>query len=242
VERRRDLDRLANGHLLLAVAIDGPLTRELQPVSRYRSAEALLSRGALQKRGKPGQTNSPVGQQLHLHATSLAKLVLEIASLAPAQHHEPIHERCVVEAFPNMFLAAGIAEADLPALKRDASDRYWGALMARSRLEQLFTFLLPGRMLASDLATCTHHEDRAAVTCALSALSVVSKCHVAAGDACDGDIVLPPPAWWGPSSTCGLPWIERCLRANLLSVRQNQRRRPNHDAARIANHWGEWRL
>lgn len=36
-----------------AVAIDGPLTRGLRHVPHYRAAEALLSRGVFQLRGKP---------------------------------------------------------------------------------------------------------------------------------------------------------------------------------------------
>jgi hypothetical protein len=62
---------------LAAVALDGPLTHGLRRISKYRLAEALLSRGVFQRRGKPGATNSPVGRQLHLHATQLAELLLE---------------------------------------------------------------------------------------------------------------------------------------------------------------------
>jgi hypothetical protein len=96
---------------LAAVAIDGPLTRGLRRVTNYRVADALLSGGAFQKRGKPGQTSSPVGQKLHDHATRLAELVLECAarevfSIAPAAHIEPIHETALVESFPNLFLGA----------------------------------------------------------------------------------------------------------------------------------------
>ena len=65
---------------LAAVAIDGPLTRGLRIVPHYRSAEALLSRGVFQKRGKPGQTSSPTGQTLHWHATQLANIVLSEAA------------------------------------------------------------------------------------------------------------------------------------------------------------------
>jgi len=54
---------------LAAVAIDGPLTRGLRIVPHYRVADALLSHGVFQKRGKPGQTSSPIGQKLHQHAT-----------------------------------------------------------------------------------------------------------------------------------------------------------------------------
>ena len=61
---------LGSDRSLAAVAIDGPLAPALRTVTRYRAAEALLSKGCLQQRGKPGQTSSPVGQRLHSHATS----------------------------------------------------------------------------------------------------------------------------------------------------------------------------
>src|SRR5438105_1458510 len=64
---------------LAAMAIDGPLTRGLRIVSHYTAADALLSRGVFQKRGKQGQTSSPTGQKLHRHASQLATLVLDEA-------------------------------------------------------------------------------------------------------------------------------------------------------------------
>jgi hypothetical protein len=62
-DRRRALDDLLAGELsALTVALDGPLTRGLKLVRHYRSADALLSQGVFQTRGKPGQTSSPTGQ------------------------------------------------------------------------------------------------------------------------------------------------------------------------------------
>ena len=87
-----------------AVAVDGPLTNDLRLVTHYRAAEAILSRGVLQTRGKPGQTSSPVGQRLHQHATALARLALDSTDVMAATHPEPIHSKAVVEAFPNMSM------------------------------------------------------------------------------------------------------------------------------------------
>ena len=79
-ERWEDLRSLVpKGTSLAGVGIDGPLARDLKKVNdRYRSADALLSRGHFQRRGKPGPTNSPTGQDLHTHATKLAKLVISL--------------------------------------------------------------------------------------------------------------------------------------------------------------------
>ena len=124
-ERNRALANLHVSGEVSAVAVDGPLTRGLEIVPHYRAAEAILSRGVLQKRGKPRQTSSPVGQQLHRHATELARLALDSVDVSAATHGQPIHDNAVVEAFPNMYLAALVPESDIPSLFRDASDRYW---------------------------------------------------------------------------------------------------------------------
>ena len=102
--RFRALSELVPSSGLDGVAIDGPLTSGLRIVSHYRAAEAILSGGVLQKRGKPGQTSSPVGQNLHRHATHLAALVRYSVRVHRAKHCEPIHQCCIVEAFPNAFL------------------------------------------------------------------------------------------------------------------------------------------
>ncbi|MDQ7838931.1 MAG: DUF429 domain-containing protein [Thermodesulfobacteriota bacterium] len=243
VDRRRDIRALVGSAQLLAVAIDGPLVRGLQRISHYRAAEALLSRSVLQKRGKPGQTNSPVGQQLHAHATELAEIVLTECAVDAAAHYQAIHERCIVEAFPNMFLAAGVPEAELPSLRRNASDAYWRGLVVQSgRLLQLMGSLLPGRKPSCELCTFINHEDRAAFVCALSALSVLSQRHVAVGDPYDGDIILPPRIWWGKASIGTNPWMEVVLRDNLASVRRSRNGSKHHGDARVVLHAGEWQL
>lgn len=233
-ERSRAIARLNLRGQVAAVAVDGPLTNSLRIVTHYRSVEAILSRGALQTRGKPGQTSSPVGQQLHHHATALAHLALDSADVTAATHREPIHERAVVEAFPNMYLAALVPETELPVLFRDASDRYWEILVDRSdRLKSVLSHALPGRELSNDLAAIHHHEHRAGVVCALTALSVASGEYVAVGDPADGDIILPAQSNWGPASAGGGPWLEAVLRSNLESVRTARRCHANHRRARI---------
>lgn len=235
-ERGRALSSLGLVGNVHTVAIDGPLTNSLAIVEHYRSAEALLSRGVLQKRGKPGQTNSPVGQQLHRHATALAHLALESVNILPATHADPIHEAAVVEAFPNMYLAALVSEAQLPVLSRDASDRYWEVLVERTdRLESLIYRAIPGRSIRNDLAAIRDHEHRAGVVCALTALSVASGAYVAAGDPADGDIFLPAPSEWGRALVGRGSWLEQELRSNLKAVTTARRCHPHHRRARIMN-------
>jgi predicted nuclease with RNAse H fold len=232
--RRRALSGLAGGDELVAVAIDGPLTNGLRIVRHYRACEAVLSRGVLQKRGKPGQTSSPVGQELHRHATDLAKLALELTDVRVSSHQEPIHERGVVEAFPNLFMAALIDEARLPRLRRDASDRYWEVLVNGSnRLAELFDYLVPGRHLEVDLRDIRDHEHRAALVCALTGLCIAAGEYVAAGDREDGDIVLPPRRSWGSGKDGSAAWLDVVLTANLEQLQGGRPNHPNHARARI---------
>ncbi len=232
--RRRALVDLVGDRALLGVAVDGPLTRGLRLVTHYRSAEALLSRGVLQKRGKPGQTSAPIGQKLHRHATQLANLTLECATIASSTNGGAIHENCIVEAFPNMFLAALVDERALPTLARDATDRYWDVLVDKSdRLLTLLAHLLPNRHLQNDLRRITDHEQRAGVVCALTALSVAMRDYVCVGDAEDGHIVLPPRSMWGSSLRGPGAWLDAALQANLPAVRQARKGHLNHRSATI---------
>lgn len=226
--------------------IDGPLTRGLRRITHYRTADALLSRGAFQKRGKPGQTSSPVGQKLHDHATQFAELVVEHAargvfSIARAAHIEPIHETVIVEAFPNQFLAPLIHERNLPRIHRDASDRYWECLTASDGLSNLLVTLLPGRRFATSPTDIRDHDERAAVVCALTGLAVAMELAVGVGDPEDGDIFLPPVALWGGSRSGTVPWVEAALRDNVAGLRvANSLATADHSEARVRLHWKYW--
>jgi len=234
-----------NPERLAAVAIDGPLTRGLRLVTHYRIADALFSRGVFQKRGKPGQTSSPVGQRLHDHATRLAELLVECAardifSIAPAVHIEPIHETALVESFPNQFLGSLIDESNLPVLNRDASDRYWEYLATSGGLEILLRTLLEPCRFEVQPAAIKDHDERAAVTCALTALAVAAESAVGVGDAEDGDIFLPPTAIWGTSCSESSPWIEAALRKNVNALRRSALRASGSWSGRVRLHDMFW--
>src|SRR6266481_2076627 len=233
-DRRAALETLVNGRRVAGVALDGPLTKGFRRISHYRSAEAILSRGALQKRGKPGQTSAPVGQKLHAHASELASLVAEKVSVDRATHCDPIAPYRIVEAFPNIYLAALVDEAALSPIARNATDVYWSALVGtQNKLALHVGQLLPGRTLDSDLGSITNHDHRAGVICALTALSVALERHVAVGDALDGDIMLPAQSDWGISARTPGTWLDPILRANLATVRTGRLAHDNHKNARI---------
>jgi hypothetical protein len=166
---------------------------------------------------------------------------LATASIAASSHWEPIHPKRIVEAFPNLFLAAMVDEAALPKLSRDASDRYWELVVGRSRrLEALISGLLPGRRLITNLSLCSNHEDRAGIVCSVTALATATGSHVAVGDPADGDIILPPTDAWGVELQGARSWLEPILRQNVATVRASRTAHANHRNARVANAAGLW--
>jgi hypothetical protein len=230
------------------VAIEGPLVKDLKRIAHYRAAEALLSRGFFAKkgepRGKPGQTSSGIGLDLHKHATSLALTVINFAktkylTLEKSSHFEAISEWAIVEAFPNQFLAALIPEKDLPRREiKDWSDVYWEACLQYNLLDKLMEFLLPGRSM-DDFEKYTDHEGRAAIVCALTALGVALGKWVGVGDPIDGDIILSSFHSWGKGIRSSSPWMESALRENLPKVHGGANH-DNHLNARINAHDGPW--
>lgn len=203
-----------------AVAIDGPLRPDLECRCRYRVCDALLSRGVFQRRGKVAPTSCPSGFRLHQEAALLAELVLEHA-VAPARHRPAIHPRAVVEAFPNLCLGVMCDDDSRSPYPRPARRRHWTdtlypCLVGGAKLQTLMTCLLPGHRVAGSWIEVTHHEDRAALACAVTALGVAVGRHVAVGST-DGWIVLPPAEAWGRADDGGA-WAERALRENVASA------------------------
>jgi hypothetical protein len=215
-----------------AVAVDGPLGPGLCALTEYRAAEALLSQGQMQKRGKPGQTSSPTGKKLHQHANDLAALALELGQVEGSSHLEPIHPNCVVEAFPNAFLAALMDEGDFGTLSRNASDVYWSRLCVSGALLGLISKMLPGRVVSPPLDEVIDHEERAGTVCALTALSVVRGSYVAVGDPVCGDIILPALAFWGKAAT-GEPWLRVMLDGAAARIARTHPSRRGFREARL---------
>ena len=226
------IELLGSDRRVEAVAIDGPLGPSLCALTEYRSAEALLSQGAMQKRGKPGQTSSPTGQLLHRHASALAGLALELADVADATHTEAIHPKRLVEAFPNAFLAAMMDEGHFIDLARNASDVFWRRLLESGALEALFERLLPHRRAIPELRHVTDHEERAGIVCVLTALSVARSSFVSVGDPLCGDIILPPLAAWGAGPS-GEPWLRSILDNAAARVRALGRTRRGFREVRL---------
>jgi hypothetical protein len=129
---------------------------------------------------------------LHKEATRLAHFALSELDIKPSSHRNPIHERAIVEAFPNLFRGTLCDEQDYP--ERPDNPRGWTDTLypkLHSQLERLLASLLPGRTTLGDWAL-TDHEDIASFTCALTALCVTADLFTAVGSDEDGWILLPP--------------------------------------------------
>jgi hypothetical protein len=201
-----------------AVAIDGPLAPRLALSYAYRAADAILSHGALQKRGKPGQTNAGSGPALHREATRLANFALAELQIGPATHRAKIHPQAVVEAFPNLFLGALCDEDNYPVRpvkKRKWSDELFRMDDVRARLRALMQALLPERRLRGSW-DLTDHEEIAALTCAATALCVAADRYTAVGSPADGYITLPPEPFMGSGWKKTLMTnLEKCRRRDF---------------------------
>ncbi|MXZ90261.1 MAG: DUF429 domain-containing protein [Chloroflexi bacterium] len=253
-QRLVDLRRLICHHTnLQGVGIDGPLASGLRVVSCYRAAEALLNRGLLRERCKLGQTHSGNGQHLHHQASLLANLLLRLQSegrldLAAAHHPEAIHGSCVVEAYPDAFLAFLLSDRDFDERQGEneddeRSDRYWEIAVSNGYLHDLIERFAPSRLLEQCLNDITHHEHRAAFVCALSAMCVSRGDYVAAGAPECGDIILPPRKIWGADAAGQGSWAKPALRENVRTVRNDDGQKnpcQNFNQARVISNGQQW--
>jgi len=220
-DRRNKLDQLIRGRKLLAVGIDGPLNPELATVKEHRAADALLSRGRFQRRGKAGPTNGGSGPKLHSQATQLAKLIIDTQNVGSATYPYKIHDKAIVEAFPNAFLAVLHPDEGFPS-KPEVPRRWTDTLFPRLRQEigELLEFLLSQYKISFSLDDIQRHEGIASFLCALTALCVVVSRCVAVGDRRLGYIILPPLEFWGKSMGGNDQWARGALRDNLPGVRR----------------------
>ena len=215
-DRENTIRRVAGESELLAVAIDGPLRHGFDMIRRYRSAERLLSRGQLQKRiGKPGQSSSPNGKKLNVQANRTATFVKRCCRVREAKHGVRIDDRAIVEAFPTTFLGVMIEFPAQLKRPRSRSDRYFAHLAEHHCIGRFVQRLLGGRKCIHDPRDVKNHDDRAALVCALTALSVVAGEFTAVGDKVDGWIILPPQwAFAGPA------WAAACATARAEALGQ----------------------
>ena len=218
-DRRKKLNGLTQGRKLLAVGIDGPLTPGLEITNAYRPTEALFSRGRFQRRGKPGPTNSGSGQHLHREATQWARLVLDTQDVSRATYPYKIHDKAIVEAFPNAFLAVLHRDEGFPSTRK-ANRRWTDTLfpLVKGKLWQLLEALLPHQKPSFRHRDIQGHEGIASFSCALTALCAVFAQCIAVGDTSLGYIVMPPLYLWGTSMGGSNKWARDALHDNYAGL------------------------
>src|SRR5262249_46565891 len=172
-DRRQKLwDIVPDDRRVLAAAVDGPLVPGLGGHSKYRACESILSRGVLQRRGKPGPTNGGSGPAVHREATRLARFTLTELNVGESRHQVAIHSEAVVEAFPNLFVGTLCDEKlfpSRPSKKRKWTDTLFLDIGVQRRLKSLLTSLLPQREVRGNWKL-KDHEEIAGLVCALTAL------------------------------------------------------------------------
>ena len=95
----------------------------------------------------------------------IAKLVLSLEALeyltiADAVHPNPVNSRCILEVFPNAFLAVPIPDNGFPRLKRDAFDGFWEIAVKNGYMDALISLVLPGVRIQDDLNTLSRLSGR----------------------------------------------------------------------------------
>jgi len=220
---------LSRSSVIDAVAIDGPLRPGLVYRVSYRAAECILSRGKIQRRGKPGPTNGGSGPKLHEAATELAKLSMRHLEVRDTDVTVKVCPAAIVEAFPNLFLGTLCEESEYPiepAVHRRWTDTLFP--MVTNKLEAVLVSLLPCRRLDGSLEL-EDHEDVAAFACAITALCVAAGQFEAVGSPDDGFMVLSAERFWGKRASGLGSWagfeIERTVEMARESFATAERRR-----------------
>ncbi|WP_026620079.1 hypothetical protein M728_002975 [Ensifer sp. WSM1721] len=181
------------------IAIDGPLTPPDAPDDLDRLCERLFTRGAFQKRCKPGLSQHGHGRALRKAAAETAAQVSHLSD-ATTIGKAVIPGTTIIEAFPNAFLGVLLADerfAMSKAPKRKKFDWLYDHAVEAGVFETLLGFLgWKNECLLRKVAIERDHEKRAAWVCLLTAgCAAVGKSEII-GDEAGGWIWLPPAELW----------------------------------------------
>jgi hypothetical protein len=110
-ERRRQ--QLPANQSFAVIAIDGPLLPDGAELTAERQCERVFTRGAFQKRCKPGLSHFGLGLHLRNAARETAEQFTDLATPLPLPQSGPhvIFGQPIIEAFPNAFIGVMLSEA-----------------------------------------------------------------------------------------------------------------------------------
>lgn len=183
-------------------AIDAPIVPDRE--HGQRGVERLLCSGRFQRRCKPGASHvRGTGQELRRAGYETANQLAFVTSGRSLSREFPRVwvGRNLVEAFPNAFLGVCLEDhvyADQPKLKRGKKFDWLYSRWCSDGLFRRIALLvgLENLEVANACEANTHHEERAALVCLLTAASVASGNYVSIGDRLGGYIFLPPWDFW----------------------------------------------
>ncbi|APG92784.1 DUF429 domain-containing protein [Sinorhizobium americanum] len=180
------------------IAIDGPLTPPGAPDTLDRLCERLFTRGAFQRRCKPGLSHFGHGLALRKAAAETAAQVSHLAAAAPIGRS--VIPGAAIEAFPNAFLGVLLADerfASSRAAKRNKFDWLYAQAVESGVIARLLDFIgWHNDCLLQKVTTETDHEKRAAWICLLTAACATASKSEVVGDEAGGWIWLPPAELW----------------------------------------------
>lgn len=196
------------------IAIDGPLISPDAHEHAIRRCEQILSRGAFQKRCKPGASHFGTGLRLRQAAAETAKQFQHLGA-RPGFSNAIFPDTAIVEAFPNAFLGVVLEDTDFSVeavVRGKKFDRMYEQVVASGGFTRILDIIgWKNEELIARLAVERDHERRAALVCLLTAACAVSGHATAVGDALGGWIWLPPIETWGD-------WARQALETNMASM------------------------
>lgn len=185
------------------VAIDAPLLPPGTADALPRECERLFSRGAFQKRCKPGMSHiRGTGQSLREHGRRAAEQLVTANALRPSRvpSLRIWPGAAIVEAFPNAFLGVAVPPEDFATTTKIKRGRKFDWLYGRWIAHGLFPPAVAAAQLPNDIATRCEtekdHDIRAALVCLLTAAFAATGSAVTVGGAIDGYFFLPPADLW----------------------------------------------
>jgi predicted nuclease with RNAse H fold len=190
------------------VAIDAPLLPPGGLPTMQRECERTFSRGAFQKRCKPGMSHiRGTGQLLREHGRRAAEHLAGANALRPSAGLFPRvwRDTAIVEAFPNAFLGVAVPDEDFVtprSMKRGGKfDWLYDRWVARNLFAPVVDAAGLPEVVASRCVDERDHDVRAALVCLITAAFAASGDAVTVGREVDGYFFLPPGRFWAGWAT-----------------------------------------